>query len=124
MTYERHGGSDNGIGMTASTASFCTAAFFGRPFNGLELVDRALTAAPDELLVPRAQDVTRLWLGRALAGEAGGRRAALTPRQRLAFQTASFAVNVHRKLRPTLPQIWNGASEAPRDAIRGESQAV
>jgi polysaccharide pyruvyl transferase WcaK-like protein len=86
-----------------------TAAFFGRPFRGLEIVNQVLAAAPDEPSVARAQDVTVRWLDRALAGHEGGRRSALTPRQRLTFQTASFAVNVHRRLRPNVPQIWSGS---------------
>ncbi|MFF3855564.1 polysaccharide pyruvyl transferase family protein [Micromonospora sp. NPDC002575] len=75
-----------------------TAAFFGQPYHGLTVYDRILPPAVDHDTVPRAADVVKPWVGRALAGAVRPARAVLPRGQRLRLQTSSAAVNAYRRL--------------------------
>ncbi|WP_165521901.1 polysaccharide pyruvyl transferase family protein [Micromonospora zingiberis] len=75
-----------------------TAAFFGQPFNGLEVFERIVAPVVEDDSVPRAVDVVQPWLHRALAGQVPVTRAVLTNRDKLWLQTSRAAVNTYRRL--------------------------
>ncbi|WKU05080.1 polysaccharide pyruvyl transferase family protein [Micromonospora sp. HUAS LYJ1] len=96
-----------------------TAAFFGRPYRGLEVIDEVVSPVGDDPAVPRAAEVVADWLRGGPPVE-GDRRAALRLSHRLRLQAASTAINIGRRVGRQLRTQPSGAGAA---AFR-ESAAV
>jgi polysaccharide pyruvyl transferase WcaK-like protein len=71
------------------------AALFGRPYEGLEILDEP-TVPPVSEDVPRAQEVVRQWLERQI-GSRGAEGWRLSRMERLSFQVRAAALDLVRK---------------------------
>ena len=89
------------VGVSIYPISYApkTAAFFGLPYQGLQISTDVVEPAKEEAATPRAQSVLGDWLrSQYEEGFPVSSRSKFSRRQRISYQSKSFVVNVKNKI--------------------------